>query len=93
MSRKPEDNDFAQQRLPAFSPKLSVVGFILEFFLIGLVFIPLGSMLRKESMNTSTFTVIYDSPSGMDVDCSIAVTNQGGTCQVPTLRSIPRIYL
>jgi hypothetical protein len=87
MSRKPERNDFAQQRLPAFSPKLSAVGFVLEFLLIGLVFIPLGSMLLNESRTTTDFTLTYDSPSGMDVDCSIAVTNQGGSCQVTISRN------
>jgi hypothetical protein len=82
MSRKPEINNFSQQRLAGFSPKLSIIGFILEFFFIGLVFIPLGCMLLNESRNNTDFTVTYDAPSAMDVDCSISVTNQGGTCQV-----------
>lgn len=82
MSRKPEINDFSQQRLAGFSPKLSIVGFILEFFVIGMIFIPLGCMLLNESRSTTDFTVTYDAPSAMDVDCSISVTNQGGSCQV-----------
>ena len=84
MSRKPKNDDFSQQRLTAFSPKLSVVGLILEFFVIGLVFIPLGCMLLQESRHTTDFTVTYDarSPSAMDVDCSISVANQGGSCKV-----------
>lgn len=91
MSRRPESNVFNQQRLPAFSPKLSVVGFILEFLLIGLVFIPLGNMLLNESRSTTNFTFTYDSPSAMDSDCSIAVTNQGGSCQVTISRNTLQI--
>lgn len=82
MSRRPEENDFAQQKLTAFSPKLSITGFILEFFVIGMIFIPLGAMLLTESRNTRVYTQTYDAASGMDVDCSISVSNQGGDCVV-----------
>lgn len=82
MSRRPKENDFAQQKLTAFSPKLSITGFILEFFVIGMVFIPLGAMLLRESRNTRVYTQTYDASTGMDVDCSISVSNQGGDCVV-----------
>ena len=82
MSRRPVSNPFSQQKLVAFSPKLSINGFIFEFIVIGLIFIPLGIMLLTESSNIQEFTKVYDASSGMDVDCSISEANAGGNCTV-----------
>ena len=57
-------------------------GLIFEFFIIGLVFIPLGVMLLNESSNVKQYKQIYDAVSGMDVDCSIKYANYGGNCSV-----------
>jgi hypothetical protein len=77
MSRKPPDTNFAQQRLKAFSPKLSINGLIFEFFIIGMIFIPLGFLLVEQSKDVVEKDIIYDAASGMDVDCSISVANAG----------------
>ena len=63
-------------------PKISVNGLIFEFFIIGLVFIPLGVMLLNESTNVKQYKQVYDAVSGMNVDCSIKYANYGGNCSV-----------
>ena len=82
MSRRPEKTPFSQQKLTAFSPKLSINGFIFEFFVVGMLFLPFGIMLRSESNNIQTFTKTYDSSSKMDVNCAISEANVNGNCTV-----------
>lgn len=82
MSRRPEKTPFSQQKLKAFSPKLTINDFIFEFFAIGLLFVPFGIMLRSESTNIQTLSMTYDAFSGMDVDCSISEAGVGGNCTV-----------
>lgn len=50
-SRKPEDTPFKQQRLKAWQPILTPNWVIGTFFVVGLIFIPIGVVLHTESEN------------------------------------------
>ena len=50
-SRKPEDTPFKQQRLKAWQPILTPNWVIGTFFIVGLIFIPIGVVLHTESEN------------------------------------------
>lgn len=48
-SRRPADTPFKQQRMTAWQPVLTPIKVILIFFVIGIVFIPVGVTLLDES--------------------------------------------
>lgn len=63
-SRKPENTAFKQQRLPAWQPVLTAGSVLPAFFIIGLVFIPIGIGLYVTSSNIREFEIDY---TGVDV--------------------------
>jgi hypothetical protein len=57
-SRRPADTPFKQQRMTAWQPVLTPIKVILIFFVIGIVFIPVGVTLLDESNNVRQFVVV-----------------------------------
>lgn len=55
---------------------------IMIYFLIGIVFVPLGVFLKNESDNVKEFTIKYDGPNADVQDCLITSANAGETCTV-----------
>lgn len=58
-SRRPANNAFRQQRLKSFQPILTPKTVIPLFFIIGLVFIPLGALLLYASNKVQNMTIDY----------------------------------
>ena len=58
-SRRPANTAFKQQRLKAWQPILTPATVLPTFFLIGLVFIPLGAVLLYGSNLVKDFTLDY----------------------------------
>ncbi|XP_075871506.1 cell cycle control protein 50A-like [Nelusetta ayraudi] len=58
-SKKPENTAFKQQRLPAWQPILTAGTVLPAFFIIGLIFIPIGIGLYVTSNNIKEFEVDY----------------------------------
>lgn len=58
-SRRPADTPFKQQRMTAWQPVLTPIKVILIFFVIGIVFIPVGVTLLDESNNVSLVLFIF----------------------------------
>lgn len=56
-SKKPENTAFKQQRLPAWQPILTAGTVLPAFFIIGLLFIPIGIGLFVTSNNIKEFEV------------------------------------
>lgn len=56
-SKKPENTAFKQQRLPAWQPILTAGTVLPAFFIIGLMFIPIGIGLYVTSNNIKEFEV------------------------------------
>lgn len=56
-SKKPENTAFKQQRLPAWQPILTAGTVLPAFFIIGLIFIPIGIGLYVTSNNIKEFEV------------------------------------
>lgn len=63
-SKKPENTAFKQQRLPAWQPILTAGTVLPAFFIIGLLFIPIGIGLFVTSNNIKEFEVDY---TGVDM--------------------------
>ncbi|XP_007885577.1 cell cycle control protein 50A [Callorhinchus milii] len=58
-SKKPDNTAFKQQRLPAWQPILTAGTVLPAFFIIGLVFIPIGIGLFVTSNNIREFEIDY----------------------------------
>ncbi|OQR92962.1 ALA-interacting subunit 3 [Thraustotheca clavata] len=59
-SRRPEDTPFKQQKLKAWQPILTPNWVIGTFFIVGLIFIPIGIILRVESDRVVEYSLQYD---------------------------------
>ncbi|KAM9355721.1 cell cycle control protein 50A-like [Pholidichthys leucotaenia] len=66
-TKKPDNTAFKQQRLPAWQPILTAGSVLPAFFVIGLIFIPIGIGLFVTSNNIREFQIDY---TGMDADSS-----------------------
>ncbi|KAG7465741.1 hypothetical protein MATL_G00156820 [Megalops atlanticus] len=58
-SKKPDNTAFKQQRLPAWQPILTAGTVLPAFFVIGLIFIPIGIGLFVTSNNIKEFEIDY----------------------------------
>ncbi|XP_078086217.1 cell cycle control protein 50A-like [Mustelus asterias] len=58
-SRKPDNTAFKQQRLPAWQPILTAGTVLPAFFIIGIIFIPIGIGLFVTSNNIKEFEIDY----------------------------------
>lgn len=56
-TKKPDNTAFKQQRLPAWQPILTAGTVLPAFFIIGLIFIPIGIGLYVTSNNIREFEV------------------------------------
>ncbi|XP_062407513.1 cell cycle control protein 50A-like [Sardina pilchardus] len=63
-SKKPDNTAFKQQRLPAWQPILTAGTVLPAFFVIGLIFIPIGIGLYVTSNNIKEFEIDY---TGIDM--------------------------
>ena len=67
-SKKPDNTAFKQQRLPAWQPILTAGTVLPAFFVIGLLFIPIGIGLYVTSNNIKEFEV-GSRPVGHTLSC------------------------
>jgi len=67
-SKRPEDTNFKQQRLKAWQPLLTPAYVIGTFFVIGIIFIPIGAVIFSASSNVVEYTTRYD------VQCALPST-------------------
>ncbi|XP_028844367.1 transmembrane protein 30Aa [Denticeps clupeoides] len=82
-SRKPDNTAFKQQRLPAWQPILTAGTVLPAFFVIGLIFIPIGIGLFVTSNNIKEFEIDY---TGMDPDspCNMCINSTTPCrCSIP----------
>jgi len=82
-SRRPEDTAFKQQRIPSWQPILTPKVVIFFFIVVGIVFIPIGALLKSKSDKVVEYKVQYDG-SGADssLGCKITQSNSGKTCKI-----------
>lgn len=96
-SKRPADTPFKQQRLPAWQPILSPKWVISSYFIIGLIFIPLGIMVVLVSQNVVEVTSEdYTSKCAMSMDYSVTPPrihcSTNVTLNIPTNMQ-PPIYI
>lgn len=58
-SRKPDNTAFKQQCLPAWQPVLSPKSVLPTFFIVGIIFIPIGAVLLTVSNNVLEYSFDY----------------------------------
>ncbi|GCB64144.1 hypothetical protein scyTo_0009772 [Scyliorhinus torazame] len=75
-SRKPDNTAFKQQRLPAWQPILTAGTVLPAFFIIGLVFIPIGIGLFVTSNNIKEFEIDY---TGIEPNSPCGICANNGT--------------
>ncbi|CAK4073098.1 unnamed protein product [Aphanomyces euteiches] len=87
-SRRPEDTPFKQQRLKAWQPILTPAWVIGTYFLVGLIFIPIGVVLYHENLDVVEMGVQYD---GIDPSSGLATAGASlqplsstSSCALPT---------
>ncbi|KDO22526.1 hypothetical protein SPRG_11708 [Saprolegnia parasitica CBS 223.65] len=88
-SRRPEDTPFKQQKLKAWQPILTPNWVIGTFFVVGLIFIPIGIILRVESDRVVEHVIQYDGEG------ALTATNgtQGGRYTVLNTNGSPGCQL
>ncbi|XP_068708204.1 cell cycle control protein 50A-like isoform X2 [Montipora foliosa] len=83
-SKKPSNSNFKQQRLKAWQPILTASNALPLFFVIGVVFIPIGAVLLVASERVQEHTIEYTDCKTIDgQQCDKFfdnVTNIGKTC-------------
>ncbi|KAL6105798.1 tmem30a [Pungitius sinensis] len=87
-SKKPDNTAFKQQRLPAWQPILTAGTVLPAFFVIGLIFIPIGIGLYVTSNNIKEYEIDYTGadPNDTCYNCSQNFTWNSTTpcvCSVP----------
>ncbi|XP_029451470.1 cell cycle control protein 50A [Rhinatrema bivittatum] len=82
-SRKPDNTAFKQQRLPAWQPILTAGTVLPAFFVIGLIFIPIGIGIFVTSNNIKEFEIDYTGtdPSSPCYKCLNASLNSSSPCE------------
>lgn len=73
-SKKPEDTDFKQQRLPAWQPLLTPKWVIITFFAVGIVFLPIGIAIVVSSNSVIEITYRYDHICALNTTCNFNIT-------------------
>ncbi|RHY88684.1 hypothetical protein DYB35_008463, partial [Aphanomyces astaci] len=76
------DTPFKQQKLKAWQPILTPNWVIGTFFVVGLIFIPIGIILRLESDNVVEYSIQYDGDGKLDSstqDPIVSIRSVGGT--------------
>ncbi|KAF7655538.1 hypothetical protein LDENG_00054520 [Lucifuga dentata] len=87
-NKKPDNTAFKQQRLPAWQPILTAGTVLPSFFVIGLIFIPIGIGLYVTSNNIKEFEIDY---TGVDMSspCFNCFQNLSWNSSRPCTCSIP----
>eukprot|EP00741_Cyanophora_paradoxa_P011731 tig00020563_g11335.t1 len=82
-TRRPPGTAFKQQRLPAKTPLLTPVVVISFFFVVGMVFLPIGIALLRTSQGVTEVRQMYSTPENPNVaHCSPATRSQACTVNV-----------
>ncbi|XP_017056342.1 cell cycle control protein 50A isoform X1 [Drosophila ficusphila] len=82
-SKRPSDSAFKQQRLPAWQPVLTARTVLPTFFVIGVLFIPIGVVLLHLSNTSNELIIDYTKckPSTGNATCAEYLeANAGGQC-------------
>lgn len=84
-SRKPDDTNFKQQRLRAWQPILTPWWVIGTFFVVGIIFLPVGVTLKNESDAVVEQIIQYDGAGTIIEGCQgLTKDNAAGkTCTIP----------
>ncbi|KAJ8353143.1 hypothetical protein SKAU_G00207100 [Synaphobranchus kaupii] len=86
-SKKPDNTAFKQQRLPAWQPILTAGTVLPAFFVIGLIFIPIGIGLFVTSNNIKEFEIDYTG-TDMSSPCFNCSNNFSWNSTVPCKCSV-----
>ncbi|XP_068154809.1 cell cycle control protein 50A [Drosophila tropicalis] len=82
-SKRPSDSAFKQQRLPAWQPVLTARTVLPTFFVIGVLFVPIGVVLLHFSDTSNELIIDYTRclQVGTDQTCASYIQNNtGGQC-------------
>lgn len=94
-SKKPSDSAFKQQRLPAWQPVLTAGTVLPTFFVIGILFIPVGVALLYFSDEVSEFVYDYTNCKrvGYNTTCAEYLsTNYNGSCNCEIEFELPKKF-
>uniref|UniRef100_A0A182MZQ5 Uncharacterized protein n=1 Tax=Anopheles dirus TaxID=7168 RepID=A0A182MZQ5_9DIPT len=80
-SKRPSDSAFKQQRLPAWQPVLTAGTVLPAFFLIGVLFIPIGALLliSSNSINEFVYDYTHCKPNMGNQSCAEVISASPGT--------------
>ncbi|XP_053678787.1 cell cycle control protein 50A-like [Anopheles nili] len=86
-SKRPSDSAFKQQRLPAWQPVLTAGTVLPAFFLIGILFIPIGALLLYSSNSINEFMYDYThcKPDSGNQTCAEIISGSPGSSCVCTI--------
>ena len=80
---KPSESGYWQQRLVwEWSPVMTPLKVVVFFLCVGASFIPSGLYMMSSANALWEKTIVYDSPTKMDVSCSISSADAGTSCPI-----------
>ncbi|ETW00916.1 hypothetical protein H310_06574 [Aphanomyces invadans] len=86
-SRRPDDTPFKQQKLKAWQPILTPAWVIGTYFLVGLIFVPIGVVLYQQNLDVVEMAIQYDgldSSSGLaTLGASVQNLSPTSSCSLP----------
>ncbi|XP_017030018.1 cell cycle control protein 50A isoform X1 [Drosophila kikkawai] len=92
-SKRPSDSAFKQQRLPAWQPVLTARTVLPTFFVIGVLFIPIGVVLLHLSNTANEHIIDYTWCGNGNVNCSDYLEkNPGGQCNCAINFTLPKDF-
>jgi len=80
-SKKPSNTAFKQQRLPAWQPVMTAKSVIPTFFVLGVIFVPLGAVLFDTSNKVQEKIIDYTSAQSCETCYDDLNTTDYQTCQ------------
>ncbi|XP_052867302.1 cell cycle control protein 50A [Anopheles cruzii] len=95
-SKRPSDSAFKQQRLPAWQPVLTAGTVLPAFFIIGIVFIPIGALLliSSNSINEFVYDYTHCMPDIGNQTCAEIISQSPGTtCECTVRFELPKDFI
>ncbi|XP_017086954.2 cell cycle control protein 50A isoform X1 [Drosophila bipectinata] len=95
-SKRPSDSAFKQQRLPAWQPVLTARTVLPTFFVIGVLFIPIGVVLLHLSNTANEKIIDYTNckPANSSTSCAVYLENNpGGKCTCTQNFTLEKDYI
>jgi hypothetical protein len=65
-----------------WQPKINVNGLVVIYFIVAILFIPMGALFNSNSGSIQEYIIQYDGSNPDISNCDISTSNEGKSCEV-----------